>query len=212
MAAQEQEGNPGKRPWRAALGVLGRIAIGLHVVAITSWSLPEPPNAVLGGTAKPYGSDWILLWNEKHVKRGAIQRYLFLTGFWQYWDMFAPDPASIDFWGDAEVTFKDGTTKRYQYPRMYTLSVVEKYFKERYRKFYERAHSEDYAYFWRPFAQRIAYELDRGPSNPPVKVKLYRHWLALRGPNRPIPSEYASYMYYEHEVDQEALERARHTP
>ncbi len=199
---------------KAALlgGLLLRVAIGLHIVAITSWSLPDAPNAVRAGVATPYGTDWLLYWNQRELKHGIIQKYLFFSGFWQYWDMFAPDPADTDFWCDASVTYKDGSVRRYEYPRMFALPIAVKYFKERFRKFYERAHPEDYAYVWPVFAQRVAFEMDRYPGNPPVRVQLTRHWQPLPGPGKPIPREYNAYTYFDFKVEQAALSRARVSP
>jgi hypothetical protein len=212
MAQSEMSGRAWGRRLKRAGGVLLRVYVLFHLVAITSWSLPPPPKAVSSGRVGPYGSDWILLANERYVRKSIAADYVLWTGFWQFWDMFSPDPASIDFWGDADVTFKDGAVRRHQYPRMYILPIPAKYIKERYRKFYERAHPDEYAYLWPVFAQRIALENLGDPSNPPVKVALRRHWMKIPKPGQPMPREYVSYVYYVHDVDQEALQRALGSP
>lgn len=181
----------------------------LHLLCVTVWALPNPPEGIANGAAKPVGSDYILLYNQKYLKSfQPIPAYLFVTGFWQYWDMFAPNPASTDIWVDAEVIYRDGSKKHYQYPRMFLLSIPEKYPNERFRKFFERANDNNYSYLWPPFAQRIAFVNDN-PSNPPVTVRLTRHWMDIAPPGRPPATKYNSYMYFEYAVDQRKLEKMR---
>jgi hypothetical protein len=84
--------------------------VAYHIVAITIYALPKPSNDVLSGKVSPRGSDALLAFNVREMKQWAVfYGYLYPTGFWQYWDMFAPDPAQTDIWCDAEVTFLDGT-------------------------------------------------------------------------------------------------------
>ncbi|CAN5361551.1 hypothetical protein BH11ARM2_BH11ARM2_13310 [soil metagenome] len=192
----------GRVPWWTKAFVL------VHVVCITVWALPSQPEAAINGNAPARGSDRFLVWNVKTLKANPlVQDYLFSTGSWQYWDMFSPNPSNQDLYGDAMVTFKDGTTKRYQYPRMYTTPIGPRYLKERYRKFYERAHLEKYAYFWRVFARRIALENFTDPNNPPVKVVLWRHWMPIAGPGEVQQKEYASFPYWTYAVQVDAIRK-----
>lgn len=186
-----------------------KLLVAFHVVGITIWSLPNPRRPVMLGTVEPQGADWLLYYNTAYLKDSPLRYYLLTTGVWQSWDMFAPNPSNTDIWGDAEVVYKDGSMERYAYPRMYELSIPEKYLKERFRKFYERANDERYRYMWPVFAQRIAYEMNTKPGNPPVRVKLYRYKMVLDGPGKPIPEDYSRTLYYEHLVDGEALVRMR---
>ncbi|RYG37648.1 hypothetical protein EON81_06045 [bacterium] len=189
-------------PWWTKVFVL------FHIVAITVWALPNQPEAAIQGKAPAYGTDKFLVWNAHTLKRNIpIQQYLFSSGFWQYWDMFSPNPASQDMYGSAMVTFKNGETRPYQYPRMYTLPIGERYLKERYRKFFERAHMEKYAYVWRVFARRIALENFKDPNNPPVTVVLSRNWLQVAGPGQPQAKEYSHYAYYTYAVEVETLRK-----
>lgn len=171
--------------------------------------MPQPPSAIKQHRVTPGGTEWINYWDDKYLRTfPPIDMYLHFTGFWQYWDMFAPNPSHSDIYGDAEVIYKDGTVKRYIYPRMYDLSIPQKFFKERYRKFFERAGSDDYVYLFPSFALRVALEMDN-PANPPVRVKMIRHWKAVAGPGKPQPKEYGSYNYFTYEVDQKELARVR---
>lgn len=201
-------------PVRRRVFFLIKVFVLLHIIAITSWSLPNAPStdfaqlrqivahgdpsfapANASGLQKIRAaivprlqaagrivSDGTLYENQVYVKDSPAKFYLLFTGFWQYWDMFSPNPASIDFYGTALVCYKDGTAKNYQFPRMYTMGIPKKYVSERYRKFYERAHTEDDSWIWPIFAQRVALINDYDPNNPPVKIVLTRHWYQIAPP------------------------------
>lgn len=209
----DDSSSPPKRrvsPWVKAF-------VFFHLLAITSWSLPKAPagsddlrldNSSAPAKMRSVGriiSNGTLLVNDKYIKTSPTKFYLLFSGFWQYWDMFSPNPASTDFYGTAKITYKDGTVKDYQYPRMYSLGLAEKYVSERYRKFYERAHPEAYQWIWPTFAQRIALKNFKDPANPPVKVVLTRHWLKIEQPGEPPATEYRSYDYFTYDVDQNLL-------
>jgi hypothetical protein len=185
-----------------------KVFVVFHIAAITIWALPSPPSGILDGKQRGALGDRLLVFNQLHLKPSPVKYYLMPTGFWQYWDMFSPNPASIDFYGTAEVVFRDGTVRPYQYPRMFLLPLHTKYLKERYRKFYERAHLEANSYLWPTFAQRVALLHFEDPENPPVTVRLTRHWLQVSPPGEPQPTEYREHMYYSHEVDLEQLREA----
>jgi hypothetical protein len=189
-----------------------KVLVGLHVMAVTIWALPDPRPDAISGKRAPIGTEWILYWNHQHLKQfQPVRTYTGVTGFWQYWDMFSPNPAQEDIWVDAEVIYKDGTSKIYQYPRMFLLSIPEKFLKERYRKFYERVNSDTTPYLRSVFAQRIAH-LSDNPSNPPVTVKLRRHWLLIVAPGKPQETKYSDYVYFVHAVDPKKLEQDRKDP
>jgi hypothetical protein len=189
-----------------------KVLVALHVICITIWALPNPGPKVMRRERAPVGTEWLLFWNYGYLKSAQpVRAYLLVTGFWQYWDMFSPDPAQEDIWVDAEITYRDKTVKRYQYPRMFLLSIPDKFVKERFRKFYERVNSQETTYFWAPFAQRIAY-LNDDPNNPPVTVAIKRHWLRIEPPGKTQPTKYNEYLYYIHTVDPRKLDRDRKGP
>lgn len=186
-----------------------KILVGFHVFATIVWTLPNPPKAVAEGALKPRATQWLLYWNGKYLKSlNPVRAYLFVTGTWQYWDMFAPDPSSTDWYCTTEVEYKDGTTKMVPYPRIYDLPIPEKYVKERYRKFYERAHLDEQARLWPPFAQTMALRAYTDKDNPPIVVHLRRHWLNIAAPGQSQRKEYGSYEYYSYAVDQRRLRSA----
>lgn len=202
-----------------------KVFILFHVVAITCWSLPKAAPAVLRGEVDARIPDRILAFNDRFMKTSIIQPYLLSTGLWQSWDMFSPNPANEDVWEDATVQLRSGAKVHYQYPRMYLLPPVVKYEKERYRKFFEHANTDEG--LWPYFAQRVAYVAAPDPSDPAVKVTLTRHWYDVPRPvtffnylaglwkakneghldakawlpdNPPKPTKYESFDYYVYSV------------
>lgn len=196
-----------------------KIFVPLHIIAITSWALPDPPPAAPGAykgisTKNPtaffqssaeFIRTGILTDNHDYVKMSPLRMYLLSSGFWQYWDMFSPNPASTDMWCDAIVTFGDGTTTIYHYPRIYDLSLGQKFLKERWRKFFERAGNDPYRYLWHRFALRIAADEDTRPNNPPVKVELRRHLMPISPPGAPENQTYSSDIYFTMFVPQDEM-------
>jgi hypothetical protein len=191
-----------------------------HVFAITVWSCPKPDKEIMEHRASPFGFGWIRYFDEKYLKgdgaldppdwevqtiSSPIQLYLFTTGTWQYWDMFSPNPSDSDWYGDAVIHYRDGSKSVYQYPRMFLLSIPEKYVKERYRKFYERAHDDNYQYLFPPFGLRVALVNFRNPANPPVWIELRRFWRAIAPPGGVQQIPYDHYTYFTYLVDQDRL-------
>jgi hypothetical protein len=158
-----------------------KLWVWTHLAFITIKCLPTAPGEVKGAfpTRQPFGTEYLLLATDKI--KPALDLYLWPTGFWQSWDMFAPNPSWWEGYVTAKVFYRDGTVKNVTYPRMKELPLGLKYFKERYRKFLERAHTEDFKWMWGRFALRIAYENYHDPANPPDKVELWRNWFKVPG-------------------------------
>lgn len=195
-------------PTKTNVAIPVKLFVIFIMFSITVWSLPNPAPAISKGTRQPSGSDWILFWNQKYLKSNTfISDFLLCTGLWQSWDMFSPNPSNLNIWADEVVYFADGTSKRHQYPRIQLLSIPEKYLKERYRKFLERANGDDNAYLWPTFAQRIALEEYKNPKNPPVRIELWRHFYFVEPPSKVTKEEYKDYKYFTYEVDQNILKR-----
>lgn len=181
------------------------------------WSLPSPKEPYQHGTAKlgiktssPHAfiqsfsetvTEGTLYFNWKYLKSSPLVYYPGTTGFWQYWDMFSPNPASVDLYLEADITYQDGSKSRYKFPRMHDLSIPVKYFKERYRKFFENANQDAQSYI-RPYvAQRIALECFKDPLNPPTHVTLIRFFDTVEPPNKPADLTYTEVRFYDYDVD-----------
>jgi hypothetical protein len=106
------------------------------------------------------------------------------------------------------VTFADGSTKVYEYPRMAKLPIPQKFVKERYRKFFERVRLDEKPFLWPSFAQRIAHLCDN-PANPPIEVGLRRWWRDISPPGKVQPEPYQGFLFYLHHVDANRLKQDR---
>lgn len=186
---------------RRTVSIFVKIAVLFHVLCITIWALPNPPQT----PRKLVGSDHLLDYNQRILKESFIRHYLIWSGTWQYWDMFSPNPANRDVWIDAVITYDNGDILRYRYPRIYELDLFHKYLKERYRKFLERSEPEEYQWVWPSFAQRIALEATSDKNNLPKTVLLRRYWRVANPPGQPTQFGYNMYPYYTYLVDQKKL-------
>lgn len=185
----------------------------VHVFCIVSWTIPTPRSDLLTGRVEPPVTavgDWVRLLNIRYVKSSYfVQDYVLTSGTWQYWDMFAPNPAQSDWWGDAEVVYKDGSKRPFAYPRMFSLPLHNKYAQERYRKFFEKVQTtEGGACLWQSFGLHVAHVCDN-PNNPPVTVRIFKHHLQIARPGEPQAQQYTSDLVYEYAVDQRELARMR---
>lgn len=195
-----------------------KIAVLLGILSVIIYAVPDPPGATkiwadpdvtpeqLANAPRPIGTDWLLVYNTRYLKSiPGFTKTIQALGIWQSWDMFSPNPSSWDGYVTADVTYRSGKVVRDLYPRMKTLSLSAKYIKERYRKFLERAHNEQNSWIWPYFAQRIAYEADNEPGNPPVRVQLHRRWRIIQPPDKPQQREYYDYVYFNYAVDPQRL-------
>ena len=228
-----------EEPKKRRVHWLVQVWVFFHLFAIISWTLPQPPSYLARAAAANPGDigapsesaqrpqegamrklkdapNYLLLYNQEYVKASPVRYYLFWTGFWQYWNMFSPNPANVDTWLDAVVTYQDGTEMVFKYPRMHDLSLTERYFKERFRKFVENTHGDMYSYKWPAIAQSIAYQSYKGDGNMPVKVVLRRHFKViapLKGFDPPkdyVEPGYNTYPFFAYMVDTAKIEKEVH--
>jgi hypothetical protein len=130
-----------------------------------------------------------------------VAPYMQITGFWQNWTMFSPNPLRDDYYVQAQITYADGVTRNWNIPRMHDMGMIEKYQKERFRKMVENAGGSSNKTMY-PFLARYAMiENDRGPATYPATVKLVRYWRFIAPPNPGwrtpdfAPGKMASYTY-----------------
>jgi hypothetical protein len=216
MSTQTTTGRPIRNasPWIKAF-------VAFHIVCITMWALPYPKKPYRLGTAKlgidsgnpqrfvqsfsETTTEGFLYLNWRYLKGSPLMYYPGTTGFWQFWDMFSPNPASVDLYLTADVEYKSGKKIAFEYPRIYNLPIWKKYLKERYRKFYENANADDQAQA-RPYvAQRIALEACNDLLDPPIKVTLIRHFYPIAAPGQPQPKDYTTVPFFTYMIDQAKL-------
>jgi hypothetical protein len=193
---KDHEPKRDKAPWmRAFINAF----IILHLYIIIFWGMP--------------GS------NFRNTMARIVEPYVVKLGLWHSWDMFSPNPLAVNFNLEARITFADGSTRLWEFPRMEKLGLWERYQKERFRKWRERVRQDAYRVVWNDTARYIA-RLHHNPTNPPIKVVLTRHWAPIPPPEpvafgksklrdyQPIPKEYEmkfNYSFAFHDVKPEDL-------
>lgn len=179
----------------------------IHVVLISLWCFPHAPPAVQNNRASGTPVDQVLKFNDEWVRGGLPRYYIEPIGLWQYWDMFAPDPLRKDYYFDAVVQYRDGTTKTVDFPRVNQMPLFQKYYGERFRKYGERVQDAEYQYLWPTWAQWIAEQASSDPANPVVGLNLQKRVREVPGPspsldmNRP----FETVMFHPQMVDQTRL-------
>jgi hypothetical protein len=138
--------------------------IALHIVCIAAWNVPGP--------VRPSALRSVL---------DEISPYMIRSGLWQGWDMFAPDPLALDLDVIAEVTFVDGRQVTWVFPRMQEMPYLERYLKERWRKWRERVRLDAFSVIWPDTARWIARRFD-SPEHPVRSVALVRRWSEIPAP------------------------------
>ena len=132
------------------------VFIAFHILAIACWCLPiDTPLILLG--------------------RNLVRPYFLWSGLFQSWDMFAPIPKGANTYIEAVIVYKDGSRKTWAFPRMEQLSLTERYFKERYRKFGDnlvREETDDLL----PDAARYVARVNSTPEKPAKTVMLIQNW------------------------------------
>ena len=156
-----------------------------HILCVVIWTLPVR-NELTKPNVRPIGTDWLLAMNLRHVRTQPwVKAYLFGTGTWQYWDMFAPTPRSDDV--KVEVVYLTGDGERHSVflTDMRSMGYFERWQKERWRKYFnDNLRTDAQRYLWEPFAVFFARELTSGGITP-VQIELIRHWRSAEKPFGP---------------------------
>lgn len=138
-----------------------------------------------------------------------VRPYMISTGLWQFWDMFAPNPNSLEVWLDAEVHFQDGSRQTVLYPKVSSMSHWDRFVKERHFKYVERVNPDVFAWKRPALAQWLALKAANDPKNPPVLVDLRRHFRVLRPYGQQSDPVSRTEAMGSFQVDQVKLRRAK---
>lgn len=128
----------------------------------------------------------VLLWlsTDCPLKQKLITPYLgYLNyfGFWQGWSVFE-HPRTYNEYVTSVITFKDGSQKVWEFPRMEKMGILEKMFKEGYRRWgNDCICDKNDSYLW-PDAARYIARLNMRPGTLPVSVSIIRHWVWIDPP------------------------------
>jgi hypothetical protein len=160
--------------------------VAFHLVAITCWAIPLDTPLTL-------------------AIRNAVRPYFLWSGLFQAWNAFAPAPKALNSYVDAIVIYKDGRTLTWKFPRMEQLSLFERYYRERYRKFVENLKEDSSVALWPDAARHIARLNNNKPSDPPEIVMLIRHWTDM-APGAGLSSQSPHVqIFYEYKVQPQDL-------
>jgi hypothetical protein len=177
---------------RAAIDRVKRVAINVfllfHLLAITCWAIPLDSPLLT-------------------AFRNAVRPYFLWSGLFQSWNAFAPAPKALNSYVEAVVIYKDGRILNWKFPRMEQMSLDQRYFKERYRKFIENLKEDSNVALW-PDAARYVARLNNNSSNPPEIIMLIRHWSDIvppgHGSSTPQPQHVQ--IFYEFKVKPQDLQ------
>lgn len=167
----------------------GRVLVNLfilwHLFSMTIWLLPE--------------SDL------RQKFAGLVTPYMTFTGFMQGWTMFSPNPANMDFYVEARITYADGRARSWNFPRMIRLGYLDRYRQERWRKLIENGNQDENQMVWPSLAGYAARRNNRYPGNPPVTVALVRHFRAVPPPGNSFAS-FRTYTFYTRPITAQDLQ------
>lgn len=134
------------------------IAAAVYMLGALCWSMPE------GFPLKP-------------AVESLYRPFFQWAGLWQGWDMFAPNPRDEDVFVSTEIYFADGTKKTSVITRMTEFSYLERYQKERWRKFFnDNLRLDTNKAMWNPAAAWFARKASVEAGLAVTRVELVRHW------------------------------------
>jgi hypothetical protein len=115
----------------------------------------------------------------------AIEQYLFVTGQWQNWDMFAP-PMKQNQYLRSEIEYRDGTVFAYTFPRIQDIPFWAKNGYNQFRKF------QVTMVHVRPdllmdVGHYLARQYPGTDSNPVVRVRFYHEHFMIPTPEQEKP-------------------------
>ena len=117
--------------------------------------------------------------------KAPFNSYLWYTGLWQNFSVFAPNPKNYNIYLTAVVKFDDGSRAVWQFPRTDTMDVWTRMHRERYRKWaHDNVNSGTKRVWWPDTVRYIARQF-KDDRRRPVQVTLVRHWTEIPPPQNP---------------------------
>jgi hypothetical protein len=157
------------------------VFILFHLFVIVIWSSP-------------------LYWRPFAKIKRVIAPYMTWSGLAQGWALFAPDPESMNAYLVAEITYRDGQKKNWNFPMPQYFGYYRRYFMERQRKWSsEKLRLDSNSALW-PDAARYVARMNNDPDNPPVIVTLTRHWSYVPPPMSGRPETWCQYIFFTYTV------------
>ncbi len=138
------------------------------------------------------------------------RRIELVLGIDQSWKMFCPNPRDFNFHPYAVITFQDGSTAYYEFPRPDKMNQLNALMRERLRKhFYDILPWDDFCIF-RPSIARYIARCFVDPSNQPSQVSLCYNSEAIGRlpkiiPHNSLPAGTARHTFFVYQVRTEDL-------
>jgi hypothetical protein len=163
-----------------------RIAINAflicHLIVILCWAVPVNSHLV-------------------SVTRGVIAPYMMWSGLAQGWNLFAPNPLSLNTRVEAEITYRNGDKGVWKFPLPQDLSYTRRYMVERQHKFAFDSLLNDRFEILRPDAARYIARLNNTkPDDPPATVALVSYRSQIAPPNSRKPEPWVRKVVYTYSV------------
>lgn len=117
-----------------------------------------------------------------------LRDYQVFFGLDQTWSMFAPNPSSVNSYLDATITFKDGSTEKWTFPRSSQLSDWDRFTGgERFRKYQqENLKAMERNEIWLDLGHFLEKEVNRiersGRGRVFEQAQFYRHFNTVKPP------------------------------
>jgi hypothetical protein len=121
--------------------------------------------------------------------RPKIAPYMVWSGLAQGWNLFAPNPLSLNSRLEAEISYSDGQKGVWKFPLPQNYGYIKRYTLERQHKFSLDSLLNNKFALLRPDAARYIARLNNKGDNRPVSVTFvsYRSQIAPPGSNQPEP-------------------------
>jgi hypothetical protein len=130
----------------------------IYLVAALSWTMPKAYFPL------------------KDELNAVISTPMVFFNIWQSWEMFAPNPRGDDIWTDVVYTRSDGQEGRWILTKMSDMPWIERWQKERWRKYFnDHLRTDGAKFLWKPFAEFTAARL-KSESVDATTITLRRWW------------------------------------
>jgi hypothetical protein len=123
------------------------------------------------------------------------------SGLAQGWNLFAPNPLGINNRVEAEISYRDGQTGVWKFPRPQDFGYIKRYTLERQHKFGFDSLLNDNFKLLRPDAGRYIARLnDTKKNNPPVTVTLISYQSKIAPPGSGLPEPWTRKVIFTYPV------------
>lgn len=133
--------------------------------------------------------------------------YADFTGLWQSWNLFAPTPRTENVYLQARIVYRNGDTRVWDFYRPQQFGLLQRSWKERYRKWAnDNIRLDGNAASWPYVARYIARAANDRSGDPPQTVELVRYWSQIAPPSPAAgrsqgPEAWSHFVFYRYRVD-----------